>query len=38
MADDEALVKQILDDREFKQVLADYYIKRVSERVRASKA
>ena len=35
MADNEALVKQILDDNEFKQVLADYYLKRVYERARA---
>jgi type I restriction enzyme, R subunit len=31
MADNETLVKQILDDCEFKQMLADYYIKRVYE-------
>jgi hypothetical protein len=35
MADNEALVKQILDDNEFKQVLADYYLKRIYERARS---
>ena len=36
MADNEALVKQILDDSEFKQVLADYYLRRVYERARTT--
>ncbi|MGB9112037.1 MAG: DEAD/DEAH box helicase family protein [Acidimicrobiales bacterium] len=34
MDDNEAIFKQILDDTEFRQVLADYYLKRVYERTR----
>ena len=29
MDDNEAIFKRILDDEEFRQVLADYYLKRV---------